>query len=66
MMFAEDFFEQIVENGILPIKNNFGDFLVLIVCMVISIALWLLPFVMLFLPLYYEIFVDFIKGKIND
>ncbi len=65
-MFAEDFFEQIVENGILPIKNNFGDFLVLIVCMVISIALWLLPFVMLFLPLYYEIFVDFIKGKIND
>ncbi len=65
-MFAEKFFEQVAEHGILPIIFNFGDFLILIVCMVIGCLVWTLPFVIMFLPLYYEIFVDFIKDKMND
>ena len=66
MMFAEEFFEKVAEQGILPIVFNFGDFLILIIAMVVGCVLWLIPFIVMFLPLYYELFVDFIKCKLNN
>mgnify|MGYP003128349425 CR=1 FL=1 len=54
MMFGEELFEQFANSVMLPIVTNFGDFLILVMCVMISIALWLLPFVIMFSPLYFD------------
>ena len=50
MMFAEEFFEQIAAN--------LGDFLLLIIAMVINCVLWVLPFVIVFSPIYYDDLIE--------
>ena len=52
-MFAEDFFEYIVAN--------FGEIILLIICLILSAILWTLPFVIMFLPLYFEDIVERLK-----
>tara|TARA_B100000287_G_scaffold397108_1_gene413347 strand:- start:2049 stop:2222 length:174 start_codon:yes stop_codon:yes gene_type:complete len=56
-MIAEEFFEKIAAN--------IGDFFILILVWILCAVLWTLPFVVMFLPLYFEDAVSYIKSKIN-
>ena len=68
-----DKLDGVIEYIALNIFWNFGDFLLLLLCWILTAVIWTLPFVIVFSPVYYddicclyERFTDYIKRITND